>query len=94
MVKGDYVLATKWSDGSAHDHWFVGYYNGELAYEHPRHDVVDDKGVSARGNGFRRVESITEDEGRYILDWKHDIHPINLWDLLNDKRDQESDNNG
>jgi hypothetical protein len=39
MTKGDYVLATKWSDADPGDHWCVGFYD-ELKWG-DRHIVLD-----------------------------------------------------
>lgn len=30
LVKGDYVLATKWQDGSSKDPWYVGYFSEKV----------------------------------------------------------------
>ena len=65
LQNGDYVLATKYHDGDPCDHFAVGFYNG--SFREDRHDVVDSVGNSFRGNGFRRVEQITEEEGAWIL---------------------------
>jgi hypothetical protein len=66
LQKGDYVLATKWHDGDPRDHFYVGFYkesyNGGL-----RHLIVDENDNLVRGNGFRRVEAITAEEGKAII---------------------------
>ena len=68
-VKGDYVLATKYSDGDPKDHWAVGFYAAELSNYKPaiRHDVVDGNGKPFRGNGFRRVAKISRERGAWLL---------------------------
>lgn len=62
---GDYVLATKWDDGSPCDHFCVGFLSGYTW--HNRYHVVDGNGELFRGNGFRRVERITREEGEKLL---------------------------
>jgi len=66
---GDYVLATKWSDGNSQEQWCVGFYAGITAphYNPPRYDVVDENGVQFRSNGFRRVKKISKARGEWIL---------------------------
>ena len=70
MQKGDYVLATKYSDGDPQDHWAVGFYDRE---EGGRHYVVDGVGQQMRGNGFRRVAKISEARGAWLLQNARDI---------------------
>jgi len=66
---GDYVIATKYRDGNPQDHWAVGFYAGVTAphYDPPRYDVVDTEGKNFRGNGFRRIKTISARRGRWIL---------------------------
>ena len=64
MKEGDYVLATKWSDGDPRDQWCVGFYDRE---ENGRHYVVDSDGKQFRLNGFRRVKKISKSRGEFIL---------------------------
>lgn len=64
MKKGDYVLATKYSDGDPQDHWYVGMYDREVG---GRHYVTDGDGNQARGNGFRRAKKISADRGAWLL---------------------------
>lgn len=71
LLKGDYVLATKWSDGDPQDHWCVGFYSHMLRDD--RYIIVDDRGVPFRANGFRRVERITVERGKWLLDNAKDI---------------------
>ena len=82
LEKGDYVLATKYSDGSPNDHWVVGFYNGEIeGYDPPRYDVVDYYGNPFRGNGFRRVKKITPEVGAWMI--KHgDDFVRSVWGML------------
>jgi hypothetical protein len=65
---GDYVLATKYSDGDPGDHWCIGFYAGPTSHNPPRHDVVDSEGRSFRGNGFRRIKKITPERGAWMLE--------------------------
>ena len=64
---GDYVLATKWSDGDPCDHFCVGFFSGK---DRDRYKVVDADGNLFRANGFRRCEAITQEEGELILSLK------------------------
>ncbi len=68
---GDYVLATKYSDGDPKDHWAVGFYDCELPSGHPllsaRHMVINGDGKQMRGNGFRRVAKISAERGAWLL---------------------------
>lgn len=72
---GDYVVATKYSDGDPQDHWAVGFYNGVTAthYDPPRFNVVDGDGNQLRGNGFRRLKKINTDRGAWLLQNAKDI---------------------
>jgi len=75
-IVGDYVLATKYSDGDPQDHWCVGFYAGLTnpeKYAPPRYDVVDGEGKNFRGNGFRRIEKITPERGAWMLKHAKDI---------------------
>lgn len=61
---GDYVLATKYSDGDPGDQWCVGFYDRA---EKGRHFVTDADGQQFRANGFRRVKKISPSRGQFIL---------------------------
>lgn len=72
---GDYVMATKYSDGDPLDHWAVGFFAG-LTSEHyfsPRYDVVDGDGKLFRGNGFRRVKKISAARGEWLVQHAREI---------------------
>lgn len=73
--KGDYVLATKYSDGDPKDQWCIGFYECPLDYSPmpPRHHIVDGNGRPFRGNGFRRVKKISHARGMWLLDHAGDI---------------------
>lgn len=80
--KGDYVLATKWSDGDPQDQWCVGFYKEK--YDHfgeARHIVTDNNGKSFRANGFRRVEPISKERGEIIVNNLKaiDAFPHSMW---------------
>lgn len=63
---GDYVLATKYSDGDPGDMWALGFYDG-VNDQQGRHYVVDNEGKQIRGNGFRRVARIRSDVGHWLI---------------------------
>jgi hypothetical protein len=68
LRKGDYVLATKYEDGDPCDHFCIGFLTGILRKgSQIRYDVVDNGGKLFRGNGFRKVEKITSEEGAQML---------------------------
>jgi hypothetical protein len=77
----NYVLATKYENGSPKDQWCIGFVSGMTNYSTPRYNVVDNDGNLVSGNGFRRVEHITREEGQYILDNKETIERCqqSLW---------------
>ncbi len=83
LSKGDYVLATKYNDGDPGDQWAIGFFDGITAphYDPPRYNVVNDHDVQFRGNGFRRVEKISGERGRWILMHAKDIElsDMSLW---------------
>ena len=85
---GDYVLATKYSDGDPGDSWALGFYAGQMPeYTPPRHDVVDSDGKRFRGNGYRRVACIRRDVGQWLLDAAKHLErcppgTVNLWTML------------
>lgn len=66
VLKGDYVLATKYSDGDPGDHWCVGWYDRPLLPD--RHIVVDSAGKPFRANGFRHVTKIVRGEGLWMIE--------------------------
>lgn len=68
---GDYVLATKYNDGDPCDHFYVGFVAGYTW--HNRYLIVDNDGNNQRHNGFRRVERITADEGRQLVEMMPEI---------------------
>ena len=86
---GDYVLATKWHDGSVSDHWCVGFYAGTLPKVNgDRFLVENDQGHSFRSNGFRTVQKITANEGKTLLEVAPPLEGGDecLFDILEDIR--------
>jgi hypothetical protein len=74
---GDYVLATKYSDGDPCDHFCVGFVKEIITTHSPhRYDVVDSDGKSFRGNGFRKASKITQQEGEIL---------VNMFPIIGDK---------
>lgn len=71
---GDYVLATKYSDGDPCDQFAVGFISGKTP--HGRWLVIDQDGVNLRANGFRRAARITPEEGSYL---------VSLFSMIGDK---------
>jgi len=64
LVRGDYVLATKWSDGDPMDHFCVGLFREMLG---DRFLVEDNSGQLFRRNGFRRCERIQRRTGDILV---------------------------
>jgi hypothetical protein len=93
---GDYVLATKWSDGDPGDPWALGFYAGELDMGNdrnqikvaPRHLVNNSAGKSIRPNGYRRVARVRKDVGAWLLNVaakqleQSPPGTVNLWTML------------
>jgi hypothetical protein len=94
---GDYVLATKFTDGDPHDHFVVGFVNDiktvygisettQTKYCFSKKEViyhiVGMDGKLFRGNGFRRAEKISKEDGAFLIEnikniEKHD----SVWDF-------------
>jgi len=72
LMPGDYVLATKYSDGDPQDQWAVGFFVGMLPRSN-RYQVVDADGKLFRGNGFRRAKKIRKERGRWLVEHMADI---------------------
>jgi hypothetical protein len=70
MKPGDYVLATKYNDGDPCDHFCVGFIADPPMLPKlggDRFNVADADGNLFRGNGFRRCEVITAEEGAALV---------------------------
>ena len=92
MNIGDYVLATKWGDGDPGDQFAIGFYAGTLAsVTTVRHMVQDTDGKQFRGNGFRRCESITQEEGAWMLAQMPNFRPLEYLDEDDDMDDERYD---
>ena len=94
MEHGDYVLATKYSDGDPCDQWAVGFYSGPTPSD--RHMVVDADGNQFRPGGFRRCEPITGDMGAWLLrvvpPMEMGCPPgVNIWGLIEGCREFNDD---
>lgn len=83
--KGDYVLATKYSDGDPGDAWALGFYDGK---RNGRYFVVDNNGNQMRHNGYRAVGRVRQDVGEWLLKTaakQLELSPpgtVNLWKML------------
>ena len=74
IADGEYVLATKYSDGDPGDEWAVGFLKARMTcYGRVRYNVADSDGVSFRGNGFRRAQRVSPEIGAAILAYKAEI---------------------
>ena len=95
---GDYVLATKYSDGDPGDAWALGFYAGELDMGITRHDIKvaprylvnDSSGATIRENGYRRVARVRKDVGAWLLNVaakqleQSPPGTVNIWTMLTD----------
>ena len=90
ISKGEYCLATKYDDGEAWDQWAVGFYQNEIFPG--RHQIVDNEGMLFRGNGFRRCEPISREQGDYLIKNKDnfDNTGFNLWDYIHQTNPERS----
>lgn len=61
---GDYVLATKYSDGDPGDPWYVGFVAGFL---HNRILIADAENRVVRASGYRRAKRISRERGDWLL---------------------------
>lgn len=84
MKHGDYVIATKYSDGSCKDQWCIGYFD---RYENKRYYVINSEGNQFRSNGFRRCEVIEPSIAKFIIDNidKLEHSNISIWNYIEDK---------
>jgi hypothetical protein len=74
VKEGDYVLATKYSDGDPGDQFAVGWFNGMLPkLGGDRYMVRDASGKDFRRNGFRRCEPITHEQGVWFVEHQKEI---------------------
>jgi hypothetical protein len=84
LKKGDYVIATKYSDGDAQDHWCVGFFDCQHGhFGETRYIVVDETGIPFRRNGFRRIAKIKQQRGKWIVDnmKKIELSGLSVWNF-------------
>jgi len=90
LLAGDYVLATKYSDGDPQDQWSIGFFDSMLPKAGGnRYMVVGGDGNQFRGNGFRRAQKIGANEGKWLLEHAAEIESSgrSLWDWLDSLSD-------
>lgn len=79
---GDYVLATKYSDGDPGDAWALGFYAGNVE---DRHLVNDAAGLAIRLGGYRRVGRIPTEIGNWLWANRDNLEraplKISLWGM-------------
>jgi len=73
LNKGDYVVATKYSDGDPKDAFCIGFFDSMTEHANSRYMVTNGEGRQFRGNGFRRVRRIRQDVGKKLVDNLHII---------------------
>jgi hypothetical protein len=81
LNKGDYVFATKYSDGMSEDAWGVGFFD---KFKDGRYYVKDAAGDQIRAGGFRRCEKVKKSTGAYIFMEQDRLYLHNLWELVAD----------
>lgn len=88
VVKGDYVLATKYSDGDPKDQFSVAFFDRK---DGDRFMLVDSLGKCQRANGFRRCEKISDECGHQIVkDMKEiEMGDVSLWEIKRRHEDGE-----
>ena len=80
MHVGNYVLATKHEDGDTGDHYVIGFFDSMLPkLGGDRYMIVDGEGKQFRGNGFRRAEKITAEEGAWLMTPGRWPLPMSTW---------------
>lgn len=81
LVKGDYVLATKYHDGCGSDWWGLGFFD---RMEGARFMVVDVDGKQTRGNGYRRCERISRECGYWLWGQRAEIETFgsDIWIMV------------
>lgn len=84
---GDYVLATRWSDGDPQDPWFIGFLCGVTEEKDPRYFVSDAEGRQIH-RAFDRVKKIQPEVGAYLIEQKDYIEcsGVSLWSHLKSAR--------
>lgn len=83
IKKGDFVIATKYSDGDPNDHFAVGYFQDMNSNN--RFNIVDENGKLFRGNGFRKAKKVSKILGNKIIENIKSIEQSNtsVWKFVN-----------
>ncbi len=80
---GEYVFATKYSDGHAGDPWGAGFYKGQ---DGRRHLITHSDGSLIRPGGYGKVSPITHAQGKSILESGDDLEryfpEVSMWAVL------------
>lgn len=93
IKEGDYVLATKFSDGDAADPWAIGFDTGRSG---DRHFVKDSDGKQIRISGFRCVKKISDNLGNWLYTNRAELERMasqttpdifNLWMIADNQAD-------
>lgn len=76
---GDYVLATKFSDGDPKDPFAIGFIHS--MQEGPRFRIVDQHGMAVYGGAMRRAKKITKERGHFLVSHIDHIEnaPRSVW---------------
>lgn len=84
---GDYVLATKWSDGKLADPWAIGFVSEIVEiYGKPRYMISHENGDLISRTAHRRAERITPFVGAELIrlseeyDWEL-YHHLSMWGM-------------
>ena len=89
LLHRDYVLGTKYKDGSPYDAWGVGFYDKEKG---GMHYVKDLSGAQIRLSGFKECKKIEVSTGRYILQNQDQMYLKNLWALVRELEKNKPNN--
>lgn len=81
LLKGEYVLATKYHDGCGADWWGLGFFD---RMEGERFMVVDGDGKQTRGGGYRRCERISRACGDWLWSQRTEIEAAgaDIWAMV------------
>lgn len=93
MKQGDYVIATKYSDGDPLDSFAVGFLVG--IGTNGRFIVVDGSGEKLSRNGFRRAKKITGYVGEKFLSMISQIETsgVSIWKWIKKIEDEAKNKN-
>lgn len=79
LLRGDYVLGTKYKDGLSNDAWGIGFYDKK---EDGRHYIKNSSGKYIRPNGYRKCKRIKASTGKYIWENQDQMYSKRLWMLV------------